>query len=369
MAEQDYFIIENSGQPMMNGVMVFVIKNESALSSLPDAAAPGSIAVMQDASKGWMKSLGGTWGLIGAGTESGGMPVGGVMGQVLMKMSASTYDADWATLNAAIPESLAIVANGNTHGAIVMGQYVYVRGHATLAEGMYKATSAISANAALSSGNLTALPKGGLNALNSESIVPMAENIIPANADFNDYSAAGVYRVTSDAIGQTIQNIPYYASGKLIVIARTTSTTYTMQIWIPSTSAQRMFVRNYNAGSFSDWKELAFYETGTWVPHLYDMDTKIMEGSPQTYYKIGEVCFAPYRIVLSADLTVQTMLQFRNLPFSRCWTGSFWSTSWGDGGGAQVRVIQPISGSAFFRPNITGTFGSGITFSGVLIGK
>ncbi len=121
-----------------------------------------------------------------------------------------------------LQDALAIIANGNTHAAIGAGQYVYVRGHATLAEGMYKAPSAISENAALSSGNLTAVTGGGLNALNSESIVPMAENIIPANADFNDYSTAGVYRVASDAIGQTIQNIPYYASGKLIVIARTT---------------------------------------------------------------------------------------------------------------------------------------------------
>lgn len=264
--------------------------------------------------------------------------------------------------------AMAIVANGNTHGAITSGQYVYVRGHSTLAEGLYTAKSAIAVNATLSGANLTAVTGGGLNALNSESIVPMAENIIPANADFNDYSTAGVYRVASDAIGQTIQNIPYYASGKLIVIARTTSTTYTMQIWIPSTSAQRMFVRNHNAGSFSDWKELAFYETGTWVPHLYDLDTKIMEGSPQTYYKIGGVCFATYSIDLSADLTVQTMLQIRNLPFSRCWTGTFWSTSWGGGTGANVRTVQPSSGSANFRPNITGTFGSGKTFSGILIG-
>ena len=130
-----------------------------------------------------------------------------------------------------------------------------------------------------------------------------------------------------------------------------------------------MFVRNHNAGSFSAWKELAYYETGTWVPHLYDLATKLLEGSPQTYYKIGGVCFAPYSITLSADLTVQTMLQIRNLPFANCWTGSFWSTSWGGGTGANVRTVQPSGGSANFRPNITGTFGSGKTFSGVLIGN
>ena len=346
----DYIIVESSGTPLLEQVMVFVIKTidkstseiTAVLSSLPSAAMAGSIAIAEDASAAWMKGLDGTWGPIGTGGGGG--------------------------TNAAIPESLAIVATGNTHAVIGAGQYVYVRGHATLAEGMYRAASAIAANGALSSSNLTAVNGGGLNALNSESIVPMAENIIPANADFNDYSAAGVYRVASDAIGQTIQNIPYYASGKLIVIARTTSTTYTMQIWIPSTSAQRMFVRNYNAGSFSAWKELAYYETGTWVPHLYDLDTKVLEGSPQTYYKIGGVCFAPYSITLSADLTLQTMLQIRNLPFTNCWTGSFWSTSWGGGDGVQMRVVQPSSGQVNFRPNITGTFGSGKTFSGVLIG-
>lgn len=59
--------------------------------------------------------------------------------------------------------ALAIVANGNTHGAVAKGQYVYVRGHATLAEGMYTAKSAIATNATLSSTNLTAVSGGGLN--------------------------------------------------------------------------------------------------------------------------------------------------------------------------------------------------------------
>lgn len=68
MAEQDYFIIESSGQPMMNGVMVIVVKNEGALNSLPEAAAAGSIAVLQDASAGWMKSLSGTWEQMGLDT-------------------------------------------------------------------------------------------------------------------------------------------------------------------------------------------------------------------------------------------------------------------------------------------------------------
>lgn len=206
--------------------------------------------------------------------------------------------------------------------------------------------------------------------LNEANILPMAETTIPANSNFNTYYTPGVYRVASDAIGQTIQNSPYLASGKLIVIARTTSATngYTMQVWIPSASAQKIFVRNYNAGSFSDWEELTFFETGTWVPHLYDFNTKVMEGSAQPYYKIGVVCFAPYSIVLPADLTLETMLQIKNLPFTYCWHGSFWSTSWAGGAGVPVRMVQPASGAAYFRPNITGTFESGKTFAGILIG-
>lgn len=65
------------------------------------------------------------------------------------------------------PESIAIVANGNTHGAITSGQYVYVRGHATLEEGLYTATAAIAANSTLSTSNLTAVSGGGLNDVRS----------------------------------------------------------------------------------------------------------------------------------------------------------------------------------------------------------
>lgn len=65
------------------------------------------------------------------------------------------------------PESIAIVANGNTHGAITKGQYVYVRGHGTLEEGLYQATAAIPANNTLSMTNLSTVSGGGLNALRS----------------------------------------------------------------------------------------------------------------------------------------------------------------------------------------------------------
>ena len=67
-----------------------------------------------------------------------------------------------------VQDALAIVANGNTHAAIASGQYVYVRAHSTLADGLYFAKSAIAVNGALSASNLTAIGNGGLNALQSK---------------------------------------------------------------------------------------------------------------------------------------------------------------------------------------------------------
>ena len=67
-----------------------------------------------------------------------------------------------------IQDGLAIVANGNTHVAITSGQFVYVRNHSTLTEGLYVASTNIAANATLRSSNLTADAAGGLNALNSK---------------------------------------------------------------------------------------------------------------------------------------------------------------------------------------------------------
>ena len=67
-----------------------------------------------------------------------------------------------------VEDGLAIVANGNTHAAVAAGQFVYVRNHSSLAQGVYKATTAIAANGALSTSNLTADASGGLNALKAD---------------------------------------------------------------------------------------------------------------------------------------------------------------------------------------------------------
>lgn len=65
-------------------------------------------------------------------------------------------------------DGIAIVSNGNTHAAISSGQFVYVKNHDTLAEGLYKSKAAIAANGALSTSNLTADGSGGLNDLQGQ---------------------------------------------------------------------------------------------------------------------------------------------------------------------------------------------------------
>ena len=61
-----------------------------------------------------------------------------------------------------------IVGNTNTTGAtLAVDQFVYVKGHSTIAEGLRKVTASISANGNITTSNTSACSEGGLNALNS----------------------------------------------------------------------------------------------------------------------------------------------------------------------------------------------------------
>ena len=83
-------------------------------------------------------------------------------------LTKTTFSALKDAINNEQNDALAIVANGNTHPAITSGQFVYVRNHSSLAEGLYKATAAIGTNATLSTSNLTADGSGGLNDLQAQ---------------------------------------------------------------------------------------------------------------------------------------------------------------------------------------------------------
>lgn len=123
---------------------------------------------------------------------------------------ATTLEGDVSAQNDtinAIEDGLAIIANGNVHPAIANGQFVYVKGHSSLAEGLYRATAAIGTNATLSTSNLTADGSGGLNALNADvaSLNRKMTDVAASNAGAHN----GIYR--GKYLGSSVTSVQYAA--------------------------------------------------------------------------------------------------------------------------------------------------------------
>lgn len=103
------------------------------------------------------------------GGGSGGSSSGGVGDTI-------TFDGHNMIVNSServidsLESSIAIVATGDTHVSISTGQYVYVKGHEDLNEGLYIASSDIAENGTLSSSNLNDVSSGGLNSLKNNII-------------------------------------------------------------------------------------------------------------------------------------------------------------------------------------------------------
>ena len=92
-----------------------------------------------------------------------------------------------------LASGLAIISNGDVHAAITAGQYVYVRGHSTLDDGLYIASSNISANGALSSSNLDADTSGGLNSLNNKIENTVSATVKQDNVDKIYFNRIGAF--------------------------------------------------------------------------------------------------------------------------------------------------------------------------------
>ncbi len=129
-------------------------------------------------------------------------------------------------------DGLAIVSNGNTHAAITSGQFVYVKNHSSLGEGLYRATAAISANGALSTSNLTADSAGGLNALKAD-VDTLSSNLGITNItiDVSTYTYSTQEGATAlfTALPSPFKGVCYasFASGiKAIVTANKTNNNY-----------------------------------------------------------------------------------------------------------------------------------------------
>lgn len=154
------------------------------------------------------------------------------------------------------PESIAIVANGNTHGAITSGQYVYVRGHATLAEGLYTATAAIAANGTLSTANLAAVSSGGLNALaglvnvkaNASTVVTKTWPSFPANITAYANAPTGGY-ILSTAQATAMTDGPAGVDSVAYFLLPGTADEGFMLLIIPK--SKRVYIR-FRYGSWQD---------------------------------------------------------------------------------------------------------------------
>lgn len=122
------------------------------------------------------------------------------------------------TVNAEInslADGLAIISNNNTHAAITSGQYVYVRGHGSLSNGLYVATSNISANGTLSGSNLTADTAGGLNSVYAS-----------LNSKINNLAYGDI---TSQCTVTTanVSNVNVYRYGQIVIVTGTTKSDVT----------------------------------------------------------------------------------------------------------------------------------------------
>ena len=155
------------------------------------------------------------------------------------------------TVNASInnlADGLAIISNNNTHAAITAGQFVYVRNHGSLSEGLYVATANISANGTLSGSNLTADTSGGLNALSSEvsnkvntsDRVVLDRNVSTSLLDCNSTTDPGMYRIIN-----TTSNRPFNYG----ILTDLKSNDYKAQMAIPVTG-ESLYIRGKSS---SDW--------------------------------------------------------------------------------------------------------------------
>ena len=192
-----------------------------------------------------------------------------------------------------LADGLAIVAQGNVHAAISAGQFVYVRGHGTLGEGLYVANQAISANGTLSSSNLDADTSGGLNALNSK-IKQVYYNNSPFTWNTNLVDPTGTNAATIMRFGAVcvlnlqckIRATPATESEDVLF--------YVPSTLAPETTARSAIVSNgsdtvVNYCGYGSWTEEGVTKYGAYI------------GSPVSKHH-GKYCFASIVFVLANNV-------------------------------------------------------------------
>lgn len=112
--------------------------------------------------------------------------------------------------------------------------------------------------------------KGDVKIADFDDLITQKGISIPSNADLNTYRTNGVYYIVTQAIADTVSNIPIALSGKLIVMGITSDGGWNYQFYIPNHQI-KVYVRREGDGStntWTDWKQFLTEQTEG-VLHLY----------------------------------------------------------------------------------------------------
>lgn len=144
----------------------------------------------------------------------------------------------------------ALIANGNTHVQIAQGQYVYVRNHSSLSEGLYRATSTIQANGTLSTSNLTRDSAGELNYIQNEiSTLNSKISILPK---FDAYLIAANSNIALTITGNCVITAIGPGAARNMYIARASGTSLGISELSASTSASFTYSVTNNTVTFTN---------------------------------------------------------------------------------------------------------------------
>ena len=223
-----------------------------------------------------------------------------------------------AELNS-LGDGLAILANGNTHAAITSGQFVYVRGHGTLADGLYQATSNIAQDGTLSGSNLTADSSGGLNTvfstLNSKfsaqtlsvsSLDTLKSSLLAKANDMAQYETKFVtFWVSGVTTGfETGKNY----SGTITISSKTSNTLY-FDVVLSAYNGDIVIV-GYANGTW-DINSLNSKSSGTLDPTAY---TTHVTADVKRVEKRGKVAFLELYFETENGYVIPTATNFCNIP-------------------------------------------------------
>lgn len=95
------------------------------------------------------------------------------------------------------------------------------------------------------------------------------------------------------------------------------------------------------------------FDSGTWVPHLYDYNTLVRSMPTSRWWRIGDLVIM-YIVTYNFDWSgVSTMIQIRNFPFSGTITGgtAYFAGLNNKNNGGTI-TIQASSIGIYLRPNI-----------------